>query len=88
MGNITETSTFEEKMMEEYTNGINHFSEKYIKVKDKVSKLHLKIIQMQFEGKKTQLHQDEVSGSDLINKGWLEALNFFENELKNIQETS
>jgi hypothetical protein len=43
---------------------------------------------MQFEGKKTQLHQDEVSGSDLINKGWLEALNFFENELKNIQETS
>ena len=43
---------------------------------------------MQFEGKKTQLHQDEVSGADLINKGWLEALNFFENELKNIQETS
>ena len=41
MGNVTETSTFEEKIMEEYTKGINHFSEKYIKVKDKVSKLHL-----------------------------------------------
>lgn len=86
MGNITETSTFEEKMMEEYTNGINHFSEKYIKVKNKISELHIKIIQMKSQNEKTQLYQDK--NPDLIIKGWVEALNFFENELKHIQETS
>ena len=88
MGNITETSTFEEKMMEEYTNGINHFNEKYIKVKNKVSELHIKVIQMRSENLRTQLRQHKGNNSDLIIKGWIEALNFFENELKNIQETS
>ena len=88
MGNITETSTFEEKIMEEYTKGINHFSEKYIKIQNKISELHVKVIQIRSQHLRTQLRQHEGNNSDLIIKGWLEALNFFENELKKIQETS
>lgn len=88
MGNITETSTFEEKIMKEYSKGLNHFSEKYIKVQNKICDLHVKVIRMRSEHLKKQLRQHEGGNSDLIIKGWIEALNFFENELKNIQETS
>ena len=88
MGNVTETSTFEEKIMEEYTKGLNNFSEKYINVINKISELHIKVIQMRSENLRAQLRQHEGNNSDLIIKGWIEALNFFENELKNIQETS
>tara|TARA_Y100001938_G_C7847715_1_gene309290 strand:- start:36 stop:296 length:261 start_codon:yes stop_codon:yes gene_type:complete len=86
MGNITETTTFEDKIMKHFTERMEYLSEKYLQERKKVHHLQLKVLKIKSEHQKKQINQYE--DSDLINKGWLEALDFFENELKKIQETS